>query len=189
MYAGVRGIFGRYWGCYGGMAALLSSFYLHAAFLILLLTFRFWSADKWWEQSLAVLPNLLGFSLGGFAMFLGFGDEKFRGLLADSSGSGRPSAYLSLCSSFVHFIVVQFLALLAAIVGCSIKYTPSGTSQIDGMLSRAFISYSGFGYLLFLYSLTSLLGATMAVFRMASIYDAHNRYLASRPEAGEGHPR
>lgn len=95
MYKGVLNIFGTYWRAYGGWIALLKSPYFHAALVLLALTFHTWTAEDWWEDVTSVLPNLLGFTLGGFAIFIGFGDERFRALLAepeeDKQGEVRPT--------------------------------------------------------------------------------------------------
>lgn len=175
MYSGVKKIFRRYWEAYGGKSALLSSPYLHLAAFLLVLTFHYWSTEKWWEQGLLVLPNLLGFSLGGFAMFLGFGDEKFRILLAESNDDRSPSAYMKLCSSFVHFILIQFLALICAILARAFDFYfpwPEGLRQV---ITTGTYLFSGTGYLLFLYSITSMLAATMTVFRTCSWYELHQK--------------
>ena len=171
MYKGVLIIFSRYWKTYGGTSALLRSAYFHAAILLLFLTAHFWLTEKWWEQSISILPNLLGFSLGGFAMFLGFGDEKFRALLAEKNDTEAASAYLNLSASFVHFIFIQFLALIAAILAKSLDFhipLPDCISISIWWLGKFF---HGIGYLLFLYSITSMLAATMAVFRTCFWYE------------------
>ncbi len=170
MYTGTLNIFVKYWQAYGGAKALIKSPYLHLAFLLLLITSHFWLTDKWWEQSISILPNLLGFSLGGFAMFLGFGDEKFRAILAESDGNNETSPYESLCASFVHFIVVQFLALTIALIAKSLDFWMPMPELMRQMLIWCEFFFSGLGYLLFFYSITSMLAATMAVFRTCFWY-------------------
>lgn len=177
MYSGTINIFRRYWKAYGGCRSLVMSPYLHLALLLLFITFHFWFYDKWWEQSISVLPNLLGFSLGGFAMFLGFGDEKFRAVLAepDDEDSDGVTPYISLCASFVHFIIVQFLALLSAIVARSLDF------HLDLPIYLFAVVKAGdcIGYLFFLYSITSMIAATMAVFRTCSWYEIHQKIIAN----------
>lgn len=177
-YTGVVSIFKVYWTSYGGLSALLGSPYLHMAALLLLLTFRTWSGwgcessqcTQWWDQSISVLPNLLGFTLGGFAIFIGFGDEKFRALLAENDEGRKVNAYVALCSTFVHFILVQAIALIFAIVAKSWWfYTPF----LDPI--RCFLPFfngvvGAIGYGLFLYAITSVLAATMHIFRIAKMY-------------------
>ena len=182
-YKGVTDIFKVYWSSYGGWVALACSPYLHAALLLLALTFPQWSGigcgskcGLWWEQSISVLPNLLGFTLGGFAMFMGLGDEKFRALLAeddeekDENGNSKPNSYLILCSTFVHFIVVQAAALIVAlIIKAWYFYTPF-VDPIRPIIPVLNFMSSALGYGLFLYALMSLVAATMHIFRIAVLF-------------------
>lgn len=181
MYTGVAKIFRRYWVAYGGLSSLLRSPYFHAALVLLCLTFNTWINPAWWDQSLSVLPNLLGFTLGGFAIFIGFGDEKFRALLAEpEDDKNMPTIYVSLCSTFVHFILVQVFALTYALIAKSWWfYTP----WLD--FSRPALVYlngiaGAIGYGLFLYALTSVVAATMHVLRIATMYEQHQRARTSR---------
>lgn len=108
-------IFGKYWCAYGGFTALIKSPYLHLAIILLALTFKILTNVNWWDIFISVLPNLLGFTLGGFAVFFAFGDENFRVILIDNSDDddsniSGSSLYVELCSTFVHFIVVQIFA-------------------------------------------------------------------------------
>jgi hypothetical protein len=171
MYRGVASIFGQYWSVYGGSKALLRSPYFHVSIVLLAITCRFWLVEKWWDQSLAVLPNLLGFSLAGFAMFLGVGDEKFRALLASKDEDENASPYLVLCSSFVHFILIQCLALLAAVIAKSLEFPTPFDNATASFINYISIPFRAAGYLLFLYAITSLLAATMSVFRICRIFE------------------
>lgn len=181
-YKSVAGIFKDYWHAYGGIVKLLTSPYLHTAFVLLLLTAPSWSGiwetgskagEGWWDQSIAVLPNLLGFTLGGFAIFIGFGDEKFRALLAEPASEGAVNDYVALCAHFVHFIVVQAVALLVAIVVKSFQFYSPIADPIRDWLPYLNACIGASGYLLFLYALTSVLAATMHVFRIARLYAAY----------------
>lgn len=168
-YKGVTAIFEVYWTAYGGLGALLRSPYLHAAAVLLVFTTPFWSMPLWWDQSLAVLPNLLGFTLGGFAIFIGFGDEKFRALLAENDGS-PVNAYVALCATFVHFIVVQALALLAALLAKAWWFYAPWMDPVRSFLPFFNGLGSAVGYGLFLYALFSVIAATMHIFRIAHLY-------------------
>ena len=183
MFAGTVKIFTRYWTAYGGVRALVRSFYLYLALGLLVLTFKTWisptystisgSWTAWWDQSFGVLPNLLGFTLGGFAIFIGFGDESFRTQLNVSEGdSSKPNIYVKLCSTFVHFILIQVLALMFAIVAKSTWFFVDWNPHIQSALPYANALFGAVGYGLFLYAITSILAATMHVFRIASMYAA-----------------
>lgn len=183
MYADTLDIFRTYWLAYGGLKALWKSFYLLLATVLLGLTFHTWWApvssapgqwSAWWDQSFSVLPNLLGFTLGGFAIFIGFGDEKFRQLLADPEfdHSVTTNSYVQLCSAFVHFIFVQLLALLAAVLGKSWWFYAEWMEPVRGALPWLNALGGAIGYGLFLYALTSVMAATMQVFRITTLYAA-----------------
>lgn len=183
MYAGTLQIFKTYWHAYGGLRALLRSFYLLVAALLLGLTVNFWWSPTlvapgqwaaWWDQSIAVLPNLLGFTLGGFAIFIGFGDEKFRKILAEGAPGEilHNNAYVQLCATFVHFIVVQVLALLAAVLGKAWWFYAEWMEPVRFALPWLNTVGGAIGYGLFLYALTSVVAATMHVFRIATLYAA-----------------
>lgn len=177
MYKGVAGIFVRYWRAYGGAKALVSSPYFHVALLLTAITWGYWSKPLWWDQVIGVLPNLLGFTLGGFAVFLGFGDEKFRALLAgaDEDEPDKPSLYVSLCATFVHFIIIQILALLYAILSKSWWFFYEWPAPIRALIPCLNMLGGAIGYSLFLYSVTSILAATMHMFRIATWYEQHQQ--------------
>jgi len=167
-YSGVAKIFREYWLAYGGLRALLGSPYLHAAGLLLLLTQSLWLHAPWWRQSFFVLPSLLGFTLGGFAIFLGFGDAKFRAVLAEQEPEEAVNAYVGLCATFVHFILVQAIALIAAILAAAWWSEVAVTNGGAGGVTRGIHGMIGYG--LFLYAIILTIAAAMHVFRIARIY-------------------
>ncbi|MEP6880223.1 MAG: hypothetical protein ABI865_15405 [Nitrosospira sp.] len=171
----VKEIFAHYWCTYGGWSALIKSSYLHVAIFFLIPTCNFWLNEEWWDQSILVLPNMLGFSLAGFAMFLALGDEKFREMLTEVEEQESSSLYVSLCASFVHFILIQLLALACAILASSLDFYLPWPADLRGMVDACFALFGALGYLLFLYSLTSMMAATMAIFRTSSWYELHRK--------------
>lgn len=178
MYRGVFSIYARYWRAYGGLPALVRSFYLHAALVTTLICANAWLTPGWWDQVTSILPNVLGFTLGGFAIFISFGDEKFRRLLAehDDDDLDAPTAYVKLCSTFVHFILVQILALLVAITAKAMYFPWEQSPELFKAALPWLNGAAGLGgYALFIYSLTSALAATMHVFRIASMYESFQK--------------
>lgn len=182
MYKGVSRIFGVYWKAYGGWHALVRSPYFHVAFLLLLVTPNTWLAKDWWADVISALPNLLGFTLGGFAIFIGFGDERFRQLLADpemdDEGNERPTIYVSLCATFVHFIIIQLAALIYAVIAKAWWFYVPWPACIAEIIPVVRSVLWACGYGLFLYALTSVLAATMHVFRIANMYEKYQRSTA-----------
>lgn len=178
MYKGVFSIYARYWSAYGGFPALVQSFYLHAALVITLICANTWITPGWWDEVTSILPSVLGFTLGGFAIFISFGDEKFRQLLAEPENAedDTPTAYVKLCSTFVHFILVQIFALLVAIIAKAVHFPWESAPHLFKLALPWLNGIAGFlGYALFVYSLTTALAATMHVFRIASMYESFQR--------------
>jgi hypothetical protein len=172
--AGPIEIFARYWKAYGRSKALFTSAYFHLAVILLLITSHYWLFEKWWEQPITVIPNLLGFSLGGFAVFVGLSDDGFRAWLSTSKNEQQPSAFLSVSSTFVHFIVVQAASLLLAILGKSLDFKYDWPDALVVLIRLGTLFFSGFGYLVFLYAITSMLAATMSLFRVVSWYQSYH---------------
>ncbi|MBS1186692.1 MAG: hypothetical protein H6R04_710 [Burkholderiaceae bacterium] len=179
-YSGAFENIKRYWGAYGGRSAVLRSPYFHAAVLLLLVTWNSWSQPKWWEQVISVMPNLLGFTLGGFAIFIGFGDEKFRAILAEpDEDKNKPTIYVSLCAAFVHFILIQLAALIYAIIVGSLHFYVPWPTFVEKLIPYLNLLSGSVGFCLFLYALTSLAAVTMHVFRIAHLYSVHQRFRQS----------
>ncbi|HHW7569579.1 hypothetical protein ACJ7Z2_05320 [Mannheimia glucosida] len=173
-YQGVSEIFQYYWDIYGGWRALLVSPYLHIAILLLIFTHHQWMSRDWWEQSLSILPNLLGFSLGGFAIFLGLGDEQFRAILAAKDENEKSSVYTVVSATFVHFILVQGLGIIFALLAKALAYQPIWLPD-NYMFYFAYITpiFWGIGYLFLLYALTSMIAVVMAIFRCTRLYEKY----------------
>jgi hypothetical protein len=173
-YAGVGGIFSRYWRAYGGSLALFSSPYLHISALLAGLMFPFWAKEFWWDTARSILPSVLGFTLAGFTIWLGFGDEKFRVLISRAKPD-QTSPFMGVSAAFAHFVVIQVLALMAALWAKAMNFPlPSDCWLYDYIY---FIAIPGqyIGFLLFIYALMMALAATLGVFRAASWYDIHKK--------------
>lgn len=121
---------------------------------------------------LRVLPSVLGFALGGYAILLAVGDERFRSILSGPDAEGNTSPFLTVNASFVHFIVLQVIGILLALLAAA--WAPAQ----PGLCAYAFWWV---GYLAFLYALLAALAATMQILRLAFWYDTyqHNRRNSS----------
>jgi len=184
VYQDVAEIFACFWQAYGGWRALIKSPYLHLAVLVTGITYKFWSQPLWWEQVISVIPSLLGFTLGGFAIFIGLGDGKFRALLAkpDKDNSNEPDLYIELCSSFVHFILIQVLSLIAALLAKSWWFYSPWSNLFQQILPILNLLGGAIGYGLFLYAITSILAATMHIFRIATWYEVYQRQINQKDD-------
>jgi hypothetical protein len=147
-----------------------------------------WIAKPWFSMPISILPNLLGFSLGGLAIWLAFGDEKFRSLLLQKDEGEDHSSYVIASSSFVHFVIIQFLALIFAICSQVLNYVVTEDS-ITGLILKKFglpinffcswYPYTGaFGFLIFLYALLSGVAATFQVFRLVTLFEKVSNHPA-----------
>jgi len=104
-----------YWRVYGGLGSVLTS----PAFLLALGVTSFssvlWKDCQWYQVSFSILPNLLGFSIGAFAIVLAFPATTLFEVIAED---GRDdSFYMDMAARFVHFVCVQVIALLLALLG------------------------------------------------------------------------
>jgi hypothetical protein len=184
MYSGVFDIFRRYWLTYGGWVALIRSPYFHAAVVLTAVTAHTWSRCDWWNQVFGILPNLLGFTIGGFTLFLAIGSDRFRAMLSERDDDEPASMMESISASYVHFIVVQTLAIICALVASATYFpTPSflmhwiGRVGLPAETTISVIRLIGWGvsYLLFLYALALVVAACMVIFRTARWSELHDR--------------
>lgn len=158
-----------YWSNYGGSSALLRSPFLHLALLISCFSFFLWFNQPWWDKVISIIPSLLGFSLGGYAIWLAIGDEKFKSLLAGSD-NGETSPFMELNYAFAHFILMQMFAFIYAV-------TVSGLSKIGGY-PIIVVLISGFiGYSIFIYAITSAFATVIAIVQYSKWYEEYINLL------------
>ncbi|MBI5843309.1 MAG: hypothetical protein HZB23_01420 [Deltaproteobacteria bacterium] len=156
-------IVARYWRFYGGVQSFISSTYLHLSIILGVIFHPPWNKDAiWYNVSLAILPNMIGFTLGGYAILFAFGDKEFFKLFkADKDDNNGPSPYLQLHGTFIHFIVIQIISLLFALLSMTISIQ-------DGLISWI-------GFILLIYSILLALAAVFAILRLASLFDIWNQ--------------
>lgn len=154
-----------YWSVYGGWRSLVLSPYFHLAIVFTVLSSNWQESLAWADDSLQILPSLLGFSLGGFAIFLAFSDHDFIQLLTDNNGpkTKTHSAYLKICALFVHFILVQVVAIGIAV------HAQSFNIEIENQWYK--VLYSCIGYFLMSYAIFTTLATTLALFNLAILYN------------------
>jgi len=181
IYGGVRRIFSVYWSAYGGWKALFGSFYLFASVLLLIILFPFWSKDGWWDTVITIMPNMIGFSLAGLSIWLATGDEKLKSTISGNhpASSGKYSPYIKTNASFVHFILLQVFALLAAISAKAYYIEPFGVFKHYDYPYLILIGW-GLGFLIFLYAMTTAVAVTMSIFRVSTWYDSHQSKLREK---------
>lgn len=159
-YRGVLKNLHNYWKLYGGFSALVTSPFLHISIVLSAIAFKAWSGEPetaWYDLIISVLPNVLGFTLGGYAILLAFGDSLLEALMGMDK-DGNPSPFMTLNSSIVHFMIVQVVSLLFAIVA---KPFQVNTGVI-----------AAFGFTCFLYAILTTLAAIMALFQFVGWLDS-----------------
>lgn len=101
-------------GSFGGIA--FSPYFHFACISAALVVFFSDKPDAWMQATQGMLPELLGFSLGGYAILISFGDEQFRKFLATFYPNGnKHSIFMILNGVFLHFIIAQVLAILISV--------------------------------------------------------------------------
>jgi hypothetical protein len=167
-YQGLFDSIKLYWKAYGGFCSLITSPYLHISIIISVVAGPLWLCTKdstWYQISLSALPNLLGFTLGGYAILLAFGDDKFRENISVKE-SDETTLFMTVNGAFIHFIVVQTLAIIAAVIGSSWNFK-------NGI-------FAWLGFTLFIYSILTAVAAAMAVLEMADLFEIVSNYAKKK---------
>lgn len=170
----------KYWDAYGGADALVHSYYLQGSFIVTIVIFPAWTNPGWWDTTVSILASMLGFTLGGFAIFVGFGDERFRKALSRST-NGKTPILLRTAASFVHFILVQMIALTLGVIVKFLYFPPPqfivNSSYYLGINYDLVIHYGNYffwflGVFSFIYACACGIAATMWIFEFCSAYVA-----------------
>lgn len=176
--------FVRYWKAYGGWAALRVSPYLWASILFSVASFGLWTNEGWWATVQSVVPSLMGFTLAGFAIFIGLGNDEFRRFIAArDQDSEEPSPYMCASAAFVHFALVQAFALLFSLILGSAYQVELPTLLVpisDVMVVARYIAW-GIGFTIFVYSLMTGVAAAMAIFSVVTWFED---YVSIDKQAG-----
>lgn len=152
-----------YWKSYGGLDALISSPYLIISFVIagilcgVCYAFVDYSKVDFFGIILSVIPSVLGFTLAGYAILMSFGSEKFLKAISGKFEDGEPSPFMRANGTFVHFIILQLLALFVGLIG---KFLGIQNMFLVWMC-----------YWVFFYSMLAGLAAAFAVLNMADWFD------------------
>ena len=177
-YAGMLEDLRDYFRRYGGVKALLTSPYTLVATFVTVVCWGSWRSANWPDLALSVLPALLGFTLAAYALLLAFGDERFRAFLAEqqaeATGTAVPedNALLGISAIFLHFIVVQVVAILLAIVAISHPLSAFGgrAAAHNGVLHALRNVYAFLGFYSFVLSLALALAAGLDIFHATRWY-------------------
>jgi len=170
------------WRNMGGSRELLKSFDFRVACLVTLLCAPAWIGSGWWDDAISVIPSLLGFTLGGFAIFLGFGSDQFKEMIADEDEV--KSEYLSVSSAFLFIVAVQVAALLYAIVAKALWVpTPEALQFLMFFLPVLNPIAWMVGYFLYVFGVVLSLRAAIRIFRVSRWYNSFLVAIAAERDA------
>jgi hypothetical protein len=172
------------WRIIGGWSGIRGTWHFRVALLVWLVSSLTWIEPDWWKDVMTVAPSLLGFTLGGFAIFLGFGSDAFKEMIA--SEEEEEAEYLSVSAAFLFFVLVQLAALIWA-VACATTWQPTPAWLLplrDVFLYGRFLFW-GIGYFLFVYGLLLTGVVALRVFRLSRWYNSFLAYkMRSKQEEG-----
>lgn len=172
-YKGLWNALLRYWADYGGWKGFYSSPLLHLSIIISTSSYSVWTQPNWIDVPLSLLPNLLGFSLGAYALIFSLADERLLSALNAPTTDGSPTRLRMVNATFLHFILIQTAAIIFALSNKSTllydlaQHAPMPPIYI-GRTQAFLTSTSGaFGYFLTVYAVVLLVGAALAAYRLA----------------------
>lgn len=187
-----------YWSAYGKGGALFRSPFLHLSLAIMIPTIPLWTKKDWWELVLNVMPNMLGFSLGGYAILLAFGDTDFLSIISGKSDREKEkgSPFLHINANFFHFILMQFMALIFAVIAKAKIYSILPVALKSSIKHDHSFVYEGafllyhlmwfFGFLIFIYAIATGLAATISIFEVGEWYDGYQTGQRKKRSYREG---
>lgn len=178
----------KYWTWYGGFKAIYHSWYFRLACIIALLGY-FISPfhTEWWDVFISIIPNLLGFSIGAYALVIGLGNEKFLLVITGSSVKDKASAspFLSVSATFIHFIIVQTIAIFLLLFSKAL-YIPMPVliSELVHSSSVALATYNAskftLHYLAIFFAVYALLLVVSAALHMLTMTSWIDQYFGSK---------
>jgi hypothetical protein len=184
-YVDFREIVGRYWVAYGGMKEVGRSPFMHLAVVMTVLAAASWSSSAWQMTALSVLPNLLGFGVTGYAIWIGWGDSQLRRALSEIEMRPGVTAYAQVSATFAHFALVQVAALVWALMFATLDHPVDPAGGLARLLAAIGLPSDAFshgrpvgaaiGFFLFVYAILVALEATLALFRLATWPQAGKR--------------
>lgn len=189
-YSDLFAIFGRYWKAHGGGREVLRSPFVHLSAVLTALLSGYWLSSPWYGGAVNVIPSILGFGVAGYAIWIGWGDEKLREMLTTVEYRPGISAYIGVSAVFAHFGIIQIAALLSALVSAALDYELDPNSLLASGLKGVGLPVDAFSYLtpvghgigffLFIYAILTALDTTLALFRLATWFQK-SREMKRKP--------
>jgi hypothetical protein len=166
---------------YGGIAAVLNSWYFWVAAFLSALSYESIFDFAWVDIALSVMPSLTGFTIAAFAIIFAILDAELLKKLMVPDGKGH-SPISTIASSIGHAVFIQVTALILAIafkasdlngllnfveqlIRCN-NYSPDVFLKFVGLTTN-FVS--GIGLLFTFYGVILVLAAILSIVRMQLI--------------------
>ena len=168
----------RYYQDYGGWEAIFRSPLFLLAVLLAGVGYGNWfHSDDWLALSQSLIPNLLGFSLGTYAILFSLMTGRLKSALKAVKNDRGVSYLYEINATFFHFIFVQVIALLWAFL-----YQGTALFDLAQVIQHHWESSEvafrithtlagGIGYFFLIYSVLLVVAAALAVYRLAVIVD------------------
>ncbi|WP_155805893.1 hypothetical protein [Erythrobacter litoralis] len=167
----------RYFHAYGGWSGVFGSPLFLVSVLIAAASYRQWLNPDWVDTIYALVPSLLGFSLGTYAILFSLITARVKGAMRAVKSDDDVSALEQVNATFFHFIFVQVIALVWAFGfdGSAFADLAAATKASLPAIGWGFVVLklvgSFVGYTLLVYSITLVVGAALAIYRLALISD------------------
>src|SRR5690348_8914161 len=101
----------NYFSAYGGWHAVFTSPLFLAALVIAAANYSRWLSPHWVETTETLIPSLLGFSLGTYAILFSLIGGRLKSALRNVPNSQKVSWLEGINAAFFHYIFVQVIAL------------------------------------------------------------------------------
>nr|WP_210300352.1 hypothetical protein [Mycoplana azooxidifex] len=167
----------RYFHAYGGWADTVSSPLFLLSIIITAISYSHWISPDWLPLSQSLVPSLLGFSLGTYALLFSLMTGRLKRALKLVKNSRNISYLDEINATFFHFIMVQVICLVWGVLY-------SGRWLVDLMeITSPYFEYpeaaffylaatgSFIGHFFLVYSILLVIASAQIVYRLASITD------------------
>ncbi|KIP99279.1 hypothetical protein RU07_21850 [Agrobacterium tumefaciens] len=167
----------RYFNAYGGITGILGSPIFGVAVIVSALSYSNWLTPSWIEKVDTLIPSLLGFSLGTYAILFSLVSARLKGALRALTTDSGVTYLESINATFFHFIMVQVVTLLWAILfkGSwffdALNLIGGDADWVATVKWWSFRAGSFGGFVLMTYSILLTIAAALAVYRLAMIKD------------------
>lgn len=147
------------------------------ALLFTLLNYSQWITPEWPKRAEALIPNLLGFSLGTYAILFSIMSSRLKNALRSVcvSADSNISWLESINATFFHFIFIQVMTLIWSFLYqgswlFDLARALGNANKFDNITYKALSLAGSFtGMFLLTYSILLMVASALAIYRLAMI--------------------